>query len=491
MTTRQTPLGTSATRTARSDSVDAQLFTPRTDLVLVRPPPVHPLEDLYGELGPVCASAVDSLEIASALEFTGMSDTMAQTRYGYADVFALAEELYRRVPRRPAEPPPPADPWQFSKFRPVLHGLLYALPAVCFPAAAGLLVGPGVIPMLVVALVAAWSLSQGLAYLGYVRLGRSSDGEERALLRVGLAVCLCVLVVVLASCAVIVHAQLPVFWFGAGEGAYMLGACVLMVLGMGRWLLLALFPGVAVSGAFLVVGRPAGLEHAVWGSLVLTTLLGLALADAFTQHSGPPVDSLCTAAELHGAVPAAAFGLVAGGLLVYPVIVGVGGHGGVNIGALLASLPISLSMGAAEASLLWYRRKTRRLLRSATQIGSFHTQARLSLIRAVLQYVAVAIVLIIVVIVVATSAGLVSNLQPVDFEQVATYLVLGVAMFLALTVQALGLRTFSLVACSAALAFEIAFHRFGITTQVVACGSLLVVVGGYALFHLGDAMRHG
>ena len=61
------------------------------------------------------------------------------------------------------------------------------------------------------------------------------------------------------------------------------------------------------------------------------------------------------AAELRGALPSAGFGLVAAGLLVFPVAAGVRGLEGANTGALLASLPLALSMGAAEWLLVWYR----------------------------------------------------------------------------------------------------------------------------------------
>ncbi|MGO9292750.1 MAG: hypothetical protein ACLP52_02520, partial [Streptosporangiaceae bacterium] len=75
--------------------------------------------------------------------------------------------------------------------------------------------------------------------------------------------------------------------------------------------------------------------------------------------------------------------------------------------------------------------------------------------------------------------------------QIAAYLLLGTAMFLALTVQALGLRAVPLAACTAALAAEIVFRRSGVTVQLLACGGLLAVVGGYALAELGKAVRHG
>ena len=59
------------------------------------------LEELCEQFVVVCESAVDPLEISSALEFDGLSDQAARKRYGASDVFALAEEMYRRVPRRP------------------------------------------------------------------------------------------------------------------------------------------------------------------------------------------------------------------------------------------------------------------------------------------------------------------------------------------------------------------------------------------------------
>ena len=98
--------------------------------------------ELCADFAGVCESAVDPLEIASALELEGLGDQAAKLRYGYADVFALAQDMYFRVPRKPVEPELPPDPWQEGgRLRPVLHSLLYALPGVCFPAAIGLLTG--------------------------------------------------------------------------------------------------------------------------------------------------------------------------------------------------------------------------------------------------------------------------------------------------------------------------------------------------------------
>jgi hypothetical protein len=66
------------------------------------------IDDLCQAMEAVCASAVDPLEVAAALEFEGMSDRSARERYAMPTVFALAEEMYWRVPRQPAEPVPVA-----------------------------------------------------------------------------------------------------------------------------------------------------------------------------------------------------------------------------------------------------------------------------------------------------------------------------------------------------------------------------------------------
>jgi len=205
---------------------------------------------LCEEFGEVCRSAVDPLEIASALEFEGIGDRAARTRFGSRDVFALAQQMYAQVERCPAEPEPPPDPWPMSRLRPALHGILYALPAVCYPAAAALLAGPGALGTLILALLVAWGLSQGLASLGYQRLGTAGVGQARRVLRAGLAAGLAVAGLAMATAALVLHTHPPVLMFGMGEAAYMLGASVALVLGTERWLLAVLAPSVLGSGVW-------------------------------------------------------------------------------------------------------------------------------------------------------------------------------------------------------------------------------------------------
>jgi ABC-type multidrug transport system fused ATPase/permease subunit len=494
------------------------------------------IDDLCQQFVLVCESAVDPMEICSALEFDGLNDQTARQRYGVSDVFALAEEMYRRVPRRPAEPEPPTDPWQGSKLRPALHGLLYGLPTVCFPAAAGLLAGPRVLSVLIIALLASWSLSQALAYLGYARLGRGDSAEAARLLLAGMTVGFAGMTLAMAATGLVAHARVSGLIFGLGLGAYMLGATVLMVFGAERLLLIVLAPGVLGSIAFLLLGRPAHLEYTAWAALAATPLLALGLASVRADReadfrglrgrrnrrnrrsrrgrrgrrrvrgvsglrflrgarrsrhaqSSPAAGRLFVASELRGALPSAGFGLVAAGLLVLPVAAGLPGHRGPNTGALLASLPLALSMGGAESALIWFRRRTQRLLRSTRSLPAFAARARLALFAALLQYLTAAVLLTAAVIAVASATRLIHPHWAV-VPEIAAYLALGGAMFLALLLQAFGSRTFPLIACVVTLAFELLWRDLGVLGQIVACTELLVVLAGYAVLMLGKAVLH-
>ena len=64
------------------------------------------VDRLCRQMREVCASAVDPLEIAAALEAeAGLTGPTLRARYGCPDVFTLADEMYRRhrpVARRTA-----------------------------------------------------------------------------------------------------------------------------------------------------------------------------------------------------------------------------------------------------------------------------------------------------------------------------------------------------------------------------------------------------
>ncbi|MFD9124845.1 hypothetical protein [Kitasatospora sp. NPDC059571] len=122
-------------------------------------PSGDPVRALMAEHRELCEQAVDPLDIAAGLEDAGICATTAG-RYRHTDVFALAEELYARVERRPARPAPPraTEPWPGQALRSLGTALLH-LPAVAVLAALPWLAEvagrPGTVPALLLA--AGWA----------------------------------------------------------------------------------------------------------------------------------------------------------------------------------------------------------------------------------------------------------------------------------------------------------------------------------------------
>ncbi|MER7704889.1 hypothetical protein ABTX81_18595 [Kitasatospora sp. NPDC097605] len=68
-----------------------------------------PVREVMARHRALCERAVDPLEIAAGLEEAGLGPAAA-ARCRHADLFALAEELYARVPRRPPAEEPAVPP---------------------------------------------------------------------------------------------------------------------------------------------------------------------------------------------------------------------------------------------------------------------------------------------------------------------------------------------------------------------------------------------
>ncbi|MFG3408151.1 hypothetical protein [Streptomyces sp. NPDC048142] len=75
----------------------------RAPAATARRGPADPVKSLLHHHRDLCERAVDPLEIAAGLEAHGLTDRTA-ARYRHRDVFALAEELYARMPPRTQEP---------------------------------------------------------------------------------------------------------------------------------------------------------------------------------------------------------------------------------------------------------------------------------------------------------------------------------------------------------------------------------------------------
>ena len=360
---------------------------------------------------------------------------------------------------------------------------------MCFPAAAGLLTGPNSITVLVVSMLVSWSGGQGLAYLGYLRQGRGDAGAAKRVLRYGLLLGTVGIALALAVADSVAPARPATLIFGLGQGVYLLGASVVMVLGADRLLLLVLAPGVLGGAAFLALGSPAGLAHASWAALAATPLLAILLGLWLTRGRVTADGPVFAGAELLRALPSAAFGFLAAALIALPIVPGAGDRPGEHTGALLAALPLSLSMGAAEWSLFWYRRRTQRHLRATGVLRRFARAARLALLTATAQYLAAAILLTAAVLTIAALTGLVRP-QWSLVVPVGAYLILGASMFLALLLQTMGSWAVPLLACTATLAVELAWRGAGALAQLAASAGLMTLLAIHSAVALSRAARH-
>ena len=455
------------------------------------------VDQLCRQMREVCASAVDPLEIAAALEAeAGLTGPMLRARFGCADVFTLADEMYRRTVRWPAEPPPQPALWAASTRTHVGHAVLYGLPAASYAVAAPLLSGVPALTAALVSMVTSWTLSQALAYLGYARLSRLEPGGAAQVLRAGLAAFTVVLGVALGIVTLLRPVDTPVLVFAAAQGEYLLAATVLLVRRAERWVFAALVPGVLASAAYLLLGRPTAVDGVRCAPLVCSAAVALVAAVALTRRTGPRVRVVPSRAELRGALSQAQFGLSAAGLLAFPVAINGFGAGSDVSAVAVLTLPLSLSMGAAEWSLYRYRRDVQALLERCRTPHRFRSPARRVLLGAVLRYLAVAAVLIAATVAVLrgsvadTAVGTAAVLG-------ASYLALGGALFLALLLQALGCGVGTGTACGAALGLEAALvlgpptGGFGLMAAQLISSALLL--GGLALvacIRLGRVASH-
>lgn len=241
---------------ARPDSLPAIPRQPRGAVPSWAGP--DPIDELAIRIEDLVTHAVHPDEVAALLESDGLSDDQIRERYGVKNSFALAEELYERVPRPAARPSPfPADVWHAGLANCLLRGLIFALPGFAYVLGAPWLASPpgplglpaGTVPLLTGALFG-WAWNQGLSHRAYTWLGLGDREAARRSLLLG-APTGAALGTLLAWTAT-GHANPESWLFTAGQCAYLGASTALLVLGRERALLAALLPMAAGAGAVTV-----------------------------------------------------------------------------------------------------------------------------------------------------------------------------------------------------------------------------------------------
>jgi hypothetical protein len=251
--------------------------------------PGDPVDELVERVRPVVAHAVDALQVAASLEADGITDSMARARYGYTDVFALADEVCRRV--RPAGSAAVSAPGMARRLGPdlrdITHGLLYLLPAAVFPAALAVLGRRSLVLGLVLAGGVGWVWAGGATWLGYCLLGRGHPGSTARVLRwsamAGLPVAAAASVAVVAT----TDAGYDLTALAVTLMAYQMASTLLVFYRCELWLFAAMAPAVVAGVGYLTGGAPF-LSLAVGvglGSVALS--YGMALAKTRGRRQQP------------------------------------------------------------------------------------------------------------------------------------------------------------------------------------------------------------
>jgi hypothetical protein len=449
---------------------------------------------LLEHLRPLCQSAVDPLEIAAALESEGINDVAAAQLYGYPTVFRLAEALWQNIRRAPTAAPPATNPWTSPASLHLLRGAIFALPGLGYAAAARSLHGATAVVLVIALLIIGWGVGQGISYLGYLRLGGGDESSAARLLTAAVALSgllLGPLAFVVAHLQGLGGEQIA---FLVAEALYLPAAVVPLVLRGERWLFAALIPGALAGAFFLVSGYPA------WGwvpfvmSVVLVVLVAAVILWRGVRTGAGRL--WLTGRELRAATPHISFGFVAGGLLAFPTLAALLTLSRVDTGGLsptaaaAATLPLTLSMGAAELALFRFRSYAWERLQEITSTREFARRARRGLLAAFVAYTAVLVAL-------TAAFELISPLAAV--APLAAYLAIGGALFAALVLQSCGEVTAALGWCAVALALQIgdlgaaALLDVRLPLYAMVCGMGVVlagVVGASAIRSVGMVTRH-
>jgi hypothetical protein len=521
------PAGPAGTTASTSAAAPAGPAAPPPGPHAVRPagpggarppgPAADPIEELAERLGVLVAAAVHPDEIAAVLESDGMTDEHIRLAYGRQDSFALAEDLYRRVPRDYPEPDRLPDPWRVSLTACLLRGIAFVLPGLAYVLGAPLLEGPpdglglpsGTLTLLAGALIG-WVWDQTLSHRAYSWLGLGDRAAAGRTLLVGAPAG------ALLGAAAALAVPGPAFpaAFAAGQACYVGAATVLLVLGRERLLLCALAPMAAGAVLALAVGLPDALRVGLLAASLLAAcslaVRELPVRDGFraaaarirarraARDQGGPVRwrVLRTAEEDPGprgprfadSLPYGVFGLGTGVLVLYAALGEVLAGGTAAAAAAPSAVALTLSMGPAEWLLHRFRSGSLAGLRSALTPAEFRRQMAARLAECLTAYLAVLLLLGI------TGTLLWPGAPGLGGLRLLTLLLLGAVMWTGLLLQSFGAVRLAAGVCALAAACQTVTLLTGTgdprLVQLAVAGTAAAALSGLVCALLGRATAH-
>ncbi len=407
------------------------------------PPPVRsderrakaPIDVLSRRHDHVCTTAVDAWQIAAVLESDGITDRIARERYGLADVFVLADALYRRVPLRlkPSVSDVPREDgrtlWELAR------GPLFLLVGLLYPVAFAFGEPWPVALSLTLGLTIGWAASNGLSYLAYRRLAQTDGTSAGRFLMYRTSLLIAALISTLAIAAWSLDLPIHTVAPAAMLVCFQLSTSILLFARAEWRLAITLVPGVAANTIYLLshgVLISAAVAAAFTAATVVATLL--AAVRAVGRLPGGSASGGTPSTDLLGALAFSIYGGLTAVLLtidalqlVYRTDLQLANAFGASI------VPLVLTMGVIETLLRNLRNEAHGWLNTSHTRRAFAGRIWRSFARALTQYVA-----IIAVTSAAALPGIIYALQSAEHVVVlvVAQLLLGIAIFISFEVIA-------------------------------------------------------
>jgi hypothetical protein len=305
---------------------------------------IDPINALIDRVRPLVTRSVDTLQVAAALEASGITDRVARVQFGYSDVFELADVVSQRI-GPPAAPLPDRPPQpQPVDGRDISHGALYLIPAAIVPPAMAA-VGSGA-SVLAIVLTAAigWVLSGATAWLAYRLLGDHQPGSASQMLRLSALSALPLAAVTAGIVCVVTGAALESALLAIAAMAFQMAATILVVYKREKWLYATMAPAVAASILYLLY-RPILPITVATGLAAAACVYGIALWVTSGRGAAEiaPLDALRKHRRPLWMVTA--FTALSAVFFLYPQLPHLAAN---RVDIVLALLPVIAGMGVVE-----------------------------------------------------------------------------------------------------------------------------------------------
>jgi hypothetical protein len=332
----------------------------------------------------VIGAAVHPLEIAASLETCGLSNNVVHKRFGYRDVFSLAEHLYDSVRFR-AAPVTDSRSQRPGGLPDLGRGVVFAAPTLMFAGAAIALhswLPNWTVPL---ALICGWGFSQFVAYVGLNREARGAPPGATVVWALLAVLSCCALVG--ALCKAFLGGSYFGVLFATGASAFMTASAELLVKSKERLIGLLLVPG-ALGSLVFITREPFALPVPLAVALTAASVGGTVVAALWHVPVRWWRDAPVTWGDFPTAMHYVANGCCCGAFVALFMVLEPAKSGLLSWPGA-AAYPMVLSLGVMEWQLRTLRAGIRHASHDTFSLAHFVKTVRRKLARSTVTYLAV------------------------------------------------------------------------------------------------------